>query len=196
MKEQIKSTRNLIKNNKIKDAIILIENYIPRNLENDLLLLSASFNKWEKDNLIGLAPPIEQRNKSIYGILELVSEVELINQDVNNRNLSFKQKIERNLKIGYGLIYDLKTNEINKTELIKRLGIDSSSSKENQIEKLIHELIEKNEKIYTLIKSNFVLSIISIFSPIILGSLDILEELVDSLEDTENQDEDNDIDIE
>jgi len=204
MKEKIKSIRVLIRDDKIKEAITLFERFIPTHYENDLLLLSAFYNNWEKNNRLGITSPIEQRNKSIYGILELISEVELKYVDDNNeRNIKFKQKIETNLKQGNDILYQIKNDNLNKGELLQILYSLSDNPTDakptildkGEIETIIRESIKKNEKIYKLLKFSIILNFASVLSPIIWGNLDIVEEIITSIEESDNSGDEDDIDI-
>lgn len=206
MKEKIQSIRILIRDDKIKEAITSFERFIPSHYENDLILLSASFNNWEKNNRLGMTSPIEQRNKSIYGILELISEVELKYVDDNNERVTkFKQKIETNLKQGNDLLHQINNNNLSKEELLQKLyslsdnpdDVKETILDKGEIEAIIRKSIKKNEKIYRLLKFSVILNLASILSPIIWSNLDIIEDIIKSIEESDDSDDDeDDIDIE
>lgn len=78
---RINEIRNYIKSNKIRDAINKLENLAKevgdKNLQNDILLASAQYNREEKNIDFNLDNSKIDQNKAISALIKLVDEIEI-----------------------------------------------------------------------------------------------------------------------
>lgn len=71
-----KQIRGLIIKNEVATAFEALDGRVPGHVKDQLHLLWAQFNYWEKQNLLGLGPAITERNRILFGFLQILSELE------------------------------------------------------------------------------------------------------------------------
>ena len=68
--------RVLIIKNEVVSAFAALEGCVQGPVKDQLHLLWARFNYWEKQHLLGLSPAITDRNHILYSLLQILSELE------------------------------------------------------------------------------------------------------------------------
>ncbi len=102
------SIREAIADGQEKTAIQELQRVIPKELENDLILLQSQLQHWEQEYHRQLAPPVADRNRIVYSLLQLVSETQRLQtggqEAARAKSLSF---LERDLSAGFEKLRDL-----------------------------------------------------------------------------------------
>ena len=110
---EISKIRKLIVNNRMTEAFQMLENSVPLDWQDDVTLLNAQFNHWDKNNRLNLGTQIEEKNRIIYATLHIVSQVEKISsKGLQKRRLNALADIENDLAKGYQKLGDLRDNNV------------------------------------------------------------------------------------
>lgn len=202
----LNKARDLISEDRVEDAIKFMMNKIPKNYENSFLINVSIFNNWSRKELAGLAPPSEERARSVYGLLKILSEIEKQEASgIRKHQLKKMNEYETNIHQAYSLLDDLKSNQSGVESTYQKIfllsskdQIHSSGDNVNQItlQLLLSKQIKNQEKIYNLLKINSVFFGIAI---IIMPFLTMDENPFNTILahfDSENESEDMESDIE
>lgn len=107
---EISGIRDLIINNKIDRAFELLLDRAPEDLTNDVALLSSQFNHWEKQSLLNLDPPVEERNRIVYATLHILSQIEKESKSgLAAKRLQSLAEVEEDLAKGYEKLASLRS---------------------------------------------------------------------------------------
>ncbi|MEN2284455.1 hypothetical protein AAGF08_20085 [Algoriphagus sp. SE2] len=103
--------RDLIIKNKIEEGLQILLDNVENDIQNDIILLTSQFHNWEKNHRLNLGAPIEERNRIIYAILSIITQIEKESKNgLEAKRLNSLQEVESDLALGYEKLVSLKSN--------------------------------------------------------------------------------------
>lgn len=148
--QKIEEVRTLIKNGQFLKALNMTEEFTPENLVNDIQLLFYQFTEWKKKNILNLDNEEITRNRIVYTLLEILSEIE--NQYSTKKEqykAKYRSKIENEIKSRYIAIENLNEKSepisfLNKLLNENQIGVENilKSISENKDESTIFKEID------------------------------------------------------
>lgn len=106
----IETVRELIKKGQFSEALSKIEEFAPQKYLIEIQLLSYQFSEWKKKKMLNLEDDEISRNRIVYALLEILSEIESQNSSGKEKYIAqYRSKIEGGIKERYVSIENLYT---------------------------------------------------------------------------------------
>ena len=205
----LKEIKQTIGKGEFAQALDRLKEVVPEPFENTYLTISARFYTWEKNQMLGLNPPIEQQNQIIYNLLEFISEIELHEaKGIKREMLQTHKRYERDLGVAYELIQEIKygTDPFDIEKLVRKYSpnshrlhpklSDTSFSREELAKVLIKDT-RTYRNLYRIMTINVLFWILTIvIAPILLSQSSLIEQFIhDASADVEGSDSEENLEV-
>lgn len=201
--------RQLIRKNRMDRAITLLDSLIPSDFQDQFILLANQFQNWTRNKALGLNPPEELRNRAVYGLLQLISSIELVNKSgMKKYHLSMINRFERDLFYGFDLLNEIKTEDQSLELLMNKVNLYAGKKDCNsllltnnitkkELENIISKKILKYISIYNLLVINLLMMIIIILlMPFLTTGENLFDDILhNNVFESNDDDPESDIDI-